>query len=194
VSGCEIFMEINDALPEYRRYTYADYCALDDDKRYELIDGTPYAMAAPSQAHQEISGNLHYQLYNFLKGKPCMVLAAPFDVRLNADSGDDTVVQPDLLVICDKSKLDGKSCLGVPDMVIEILSSSTAMRDKLLKFRRYLKAGVREYWMVDPDNKVVSTHVLRNGEYVTNAYGDDDVVPVHVLNGCIVELSEVFTE
>jgi len=187
-------MEISEALPEYRRYTYEDYCSWDDDKRWELIDGVPYEMSAPSQAHQEIIGGLHYQFYSFLKDKPCKVFIAPFDVRLNADTRDDIVVQPDLLVVCDKEKLDGKSCVGAPDMVIEILSKSTAMRDKIIKFRRYLQADVREYWIVEPDEKVVSVNVLKNGEYVANAYGSEDVIPVHVLEGCVINLSEVFEE
>ena len=187
-------MEVNEALPEYRRYTYDDYCSWDDDKRWELIDGMPYAMSAPSQAHQEILSQLNRSIGNFLVGKPCKVLPAPFDVRLNADTRDDTVVQPDLLVVCDKDKLDGKSCVGAPDLVIEILSPSTSMRDRVLKFRRYLHAGVREYWIVEPDSKAVTVHILANGEYITRAYGEEDAVPVHVLDGCIIELTEIFAE
>ena len=190
--GGDIFMEIKEALPEYKRYTYEDYCAWDDDKRRELIDGVPYAMASPSIAHQEILGALHNQIYSFLKGKPCKVLAAPVDVRLNYDSSDDIVVQPDLLVVCDQSKLDGKSCKGAPDMTIEIISRSTAMRDKVLKFNRYLTAGVREYWVVEPDSKSVSVHLLKSGEYVTRAYGGDDCVPVNVLDGCDIDFTEIF--
>jgi len=187
-------MEINEALPQYKRYTYADYCEWDDDKRWELIDGVPYAMSTPSLAHQEISVQLLRIIANFLVGKQCKVFAAPVDVRLNVDTGDDTVVQPDLLVVCDRSKLDGKSVLGAPDMVIEILSPSTSMRDRVLKFRRYLQAGVREYWIVEPESQSVSVHVLKNGEYFTNTYGSDESVPVQVLDGCVIDLTEVFAE
>ena len=185
-------MEIGEALPEYKRYTYADYGAFDDDKHWELLDGVPYAMSAPSQAHQEISMHLSILIGSFLKGKPCKVFAAPFAVRLNADNLDNTVLLPDLLVVCDLSKLDGKSCVGAPDMVIEILSPSSAMRDRLLKFKRYLQAGVREYWIVDPDSRVISVHLLKNGEYTVNAYGGDDAVTVNTLEGCIINLPEIF--
>ena len=187
-------MEVNEASPEYKRYTYSDYCTWDDDKRWELIDGVPYAMSAPNQSHQEISGALFSQLYNFQKGKPCKVFAAPFDVRLNYDTSDDTVVQPDILVVCDKSKLDGKSCNGAPDLVIEILSPSTSLHDKILKFKRYKQAGVREYWIVDPETTIVSTYIMKDGEYVTDAYGNEDSIPVHVLDGCIIDLAEIFAE
>ena len=103
-------------------------------------------------------------------------------------------MQPDILVVCDKSKLDGKSVLGAPDLVIEILSPSTSLRDKVLKFRRYLQAGVREYWIVEPDSKAVSVHILTNGEYVTHPYCEEDTIPVHVLEGCVIKLTEIFTE
>ena len=187
-------MEINEALPEYQRYTYEDYCSWDDDKRWELIDGFPYAMSAPNRKHQEISGNIFSLLHNFLKGNPCKVYAAPFDVRLNADTYDDTVVQPDLLVVCDKSKLNNKGCTGAPDMVIEILSPSTAMLDRFLKFNQYLRAGIKEYWIVDPDSRTVSVYILKNGEYVAHAYGNGEPIPVHVLKGCTIDMQEVFEE
>ena len=189
-------MEVNEPLPEYKRYTYDDYCSWDDDKLWELIDGVPYAMAGPSQKHQEISMQLGSLIRNFLVGKPCKVFAAPFPVRLNAAFGDNTVLLPDLLVVCDMEKLDGKSCVGAPDMTIEILSPSTAMRDKVLKLKRYLSAGVREYWIVDPDSKSISVHLLANSQYIINAYacGEDETVLVHVLEGCVIALAEVFEE
>ena len=176
-----------------KRYTYADYCSWSDCERWELIDGAAYAMSpAPSWIHQAISGNLYVQLFRYLQGKPCKVFAAPFDVRLNADTEDDTVVQPDLVVICDRSILSGTGCNGVPDMVVEILSPFTAKHDRFLKFNIYQKAGVREYWIVDPDTKTVSVHVLKNGEYVTSAYGDSNTVPARVLEGCEISLPDVF--
>ena len=181
-------------LQEDKRYTYSDYLAWDDDRRWELIDGVPYAMSAPTWQHQGISGELFLQFGNFLKGKPCRVFAAPFDVRLNFDAADDTVVQPDLVVICDRSKIGGTGCAGVPDLVVEILSPSTSKHDKLLKFNTYQHAGIREYWMVDPDSKTLSVNILKDGEYVARAYGESDTVPVTVLDGCEINLTDVFTE
>ena len=175
-------------------YTYADLITWDDDVRYELIDGVPILMAPPSITHQRISGKLYLQIASFLKGRPCEVFHAPVGVRLNADLADDTVVQPDIVVVCDRSILDDKSIKGAPDMVIEILSPSTASRDKVMKFNQYLRAGVREYWIVHPDSKTVSVHVLKDGEYITRAYADTDAVSVHVLEGCTINLSDVFED
>ena len=180
---------------ESERYTYADYCTWDDSERWELIEGVPYAMSpAPAPKHQSISMELSSQFHNFLKGKPCKLYPAPFDVRLNADDGDDTVVQPDLSVICDRSKIDDKGCKGAPDLIVEIISPSTARHDRLVKYNLYKNAGVREYWIVDPDTKTVSVNVLRDGMYVAYAYGDIDTAPVSVLPGCTINLQDVFAE
>ena len=187
-------MEVNEALPAYKRYTYADYCTWDDDVRRELIDGVPYMMSAPNRRHQRILMQLSRLFSNFLVGNPCEVYAAPFDVRLNADSGDDTVVQPDLLVVCDRAKLDGKACVGAPDLAVEILSLSSVVHDKVIKLRWYLQAGVREYWIVDPEKNAISVNILKNNEYVTCDYGGGGSIPVHVLEGCTINLPEVFAE
>ena len=182
-------------LPQEKYYTYADYLTWDDDVRCELIDGMPYMMPpAPTTRHQSISGNLHGILYNILKGKPCKVFAAPFDVRLNHNSYDDTVVQPDLVVICDRNKIDDKGCVGAPDMVIEILSPATASHDRIIKLRRYQKAGVREYWIVDPETKTVQVFIHKNGEYVVAVYEETETVPVFVLEGLTIDLKDVFDE
>ena len=181
-------------LAEEIRYNYSDYLEWDDDVRYELIDGVPYLMAAPSQKHQELSGELFRQLSNWLRGKRCKVFHAAFDVRLNAKSYDNIVVQPDLLVVCDRRKLDGRSCVGAPDMIIEILSPTNARHDEFVKFGLYQKAGVREYWIVDPESKTVSVHILENGRYYTDVYLAEDTVPVYVLEGCEINLADVFAE
>jgi len=177
-----------------KRYTYADYASWDDEIRYELIDGVPYLMSSPSQTHQKISMELSRQLANFLKGKPCEVYHAPFDVCLNAMGDEDnTVVQPDILIVCDISKLDGKRCNGAPDMVVEILSPSNKSHDSLLKFNKYMQTGVREYWVVDPNAKTVRVCILNGGKYEMQDYSATDTVPVHVLDGFLINMREVFT-
>ena len=188
---------VSEAVPAYKPeeyYTYADYITWDDDKRWELINGIAYAMSAPTSRHQEILGELYYQLRGFLKGKPCKVYVAPFDVRLNADTKDDTVLQPDVLVICDREKITKAGSVGAPDLVIEILSPSTAIHDKVVKLNLYKQHGVREYWIVDPDSKTVSTHILDNDRYYVSAYAETDTPQVHVLEGCTINLAEVFSE
>ncbi|MCL1918911.1 MAG: Uma2 family endonuclease [Peptococcaceae bacterium] len=181
-------------LAKDKHYTYTDYVSWGDSVRYELIDGTPYMLAAPSWKHQRISGELYLQLATFLKGKPCRVFTAPFDVRLNAEENDDTVVQPDLVVVCDRSKLGGTGYQGSPDMIIEILSPSSARHDLLIKLQLYQKVGVVEYWIVDLERKVVSVHTLENGKYMINTYGDTDTISVQVLNGCQISLQDVFED
>lgn len=183
-----------EAMRSDTKYTYANYATWDDDERWELIDGVPYAMSpAPTQKHQEITGEIFAQLHAFLKGKPCKVFISPFDVRLNASDDDNTVFQPDLLVVCDQSKLDGKSCKGAPDLIIEVLSPSTSRIDRMIKFQKYLQAGVKEYWIVDPETKTVQLNVFENGRYFNNPYGDTDTAPVTVLPGCNIDLKEVFS-
>ena len=176
-----------------RRYTYADYLEWDDDERWELLDGIPYAMAAPLISHQSVAGGIFLQIALFLRGKKCKVFFAPTDVRLNPDFLDNTVVQPDVLVVCDEKKIeDNKAVRGAPDMVVEVLSPSTAYHDTMRKYRLYLKAGVREYWIADPESKTVLVHILTDGESSSRTYGETDKVPVTVLDGCVVELAEVF--
>ena len=182
---------------EFARYTYADYLKWEDGERWEIIEGIPYLMSpAPTRDHQGISMELSRQIATFLKGKPCKVFAAPFDVRLFPmdDDSDDTVVQPDIVVICDGAKLNKSGCAGAPDMVIEVLSPSTARHDKFIKLQLYQKAGVREYWIVDTETKTVSVHILKNGEYVIKAYGDTDSAPVCVLEGLDISLADVFED
>ena len=182
-----------DARQSEKRYTYADYCTWDDGERWELIDGIPYAMApSPSQLHQSLSMDISNQLYNYLKDKECKVFAAPFDVRLNPDTDDDIVVQPDIIVVCDDTKLDGKSCNGAPEMVIEILSPSTQRHDRVVKLQLYQRYGVEEYWIVDPEEKTVQTHILENNQYYINVYTEADEIPVHTLEGLTMKMSDVF--
>lgn len=186
---------------EERLYTFADYLKWNDGKRYELIDGQVYILApAPSPEHQRISGELYRQISNYLLDKDCQVFAAPFDVRLPEGEERDeeilTIVQPDILVVCDKSKLDQRGLKGAPDMVIEIVSPSTAGRDRGVKRDLYERNGVREYWLVDYSNKTIEVYLLNKG----NSYGKpvvysaEEKVPVNIFEGLEIELSLVFRD
>lgn len=185
-------------LPKEERYTLADVLTWDETERVELIDGAPVMMAPPSRIHQKISAELGRQLGNYLEGKKCEVYAAPFAVRLFEKAGDrpedvDTLVEPDLSVICDPGKLDDMGCKGAPDLIIEILSPSTQRHDRLTKYNLYERAGVREYWIVDPESKTVQVSVLDGGRYrVREVYTAGDIAKVNVLDGCFIELARVF--
>ncbi len=157
-------------LRDAEHHTYADYCRWPEDARYELVDGVAYAMApAPSPAHQTIVLEIARQLADTLEGAPCRVYLAPFDVRLprgdQADGAIESVVQPDLSVICDVSKIDERGCRGAPDWVIEVLSPSTAGHDMIVKRDLYERHGVREYWIVHPTDRVVTIYTLIDGAY-----------------------------
>lgn len=189
------------ALPaENKRYTFADVLTWDESERIEIINGEAFAMAPPSRIHQEILTGLFGQLYDYLKGKKCKVYPAPFGVRLFEEDGDypedvDTMVEPDISVVCDPDKLDDHGCKGAPDLIIEILSPSTRRNDRMTKFNLYQRAGVREYWIVDPDSKDVQSFVLDGGRYFVNGYGTaDDKMKVDVLEDCVIDLSAVFSE
>ena len=190
------------ALPaENKRYTFADVLAWDESERIEIINGEAFMMAPPSRVHQEISVAITAQLYNYLEGKRCKVYPAPFGVRLFGQDGDspedvDTMVEPDISVVCDKNKLDEHGCKGAPDLIVEILSPSTQRHDRLVKLGLYQKAGVREYWTVNPEDKTVQV-MLRDESGVLQlheVYGRDSVAKVNVLNGCFIELGKVFSE
>ena len=147
-------------------YTYADYCSLPDDGiRRELINGVIYMMSRPPIVHQIINTQLTWQFAGFLKGKPCILLGEP-DVRLfpQADQSDNTLVEPDLVVVCDHTKIGRWSCNGLPDLVIEILSPSTALKDKREKLALYGQAEVKEYWIVDPLKRTVKVQLLQHGQ------------------------------
>lgn len=187
---------------ENEHFTYADYLAQNENsERMEIINGEVYMMASPTPAHQSVSMEISRQLANFLEGKSCKVFSAPFDVRLFEKDDDkpedvDTVIQPDIMVVCDKNKLDKHGCKGAPNLVIEILSPSTYQRDCLIKFNLCLRAKVPEFWLVDPEEKTVRVCLLgSDGLYdVSKAYKANDIVKVHVLEGCFIELSKVFAD
>ncbi|GHU99206.1 hypothetical protein FACS189483_08200 [Spirochaetia bacterium] len=204
-----------------QHFTYADVLDWDEDYRAEIIDGALFACSPPATYHQDISGELVYQLKDFLKktqsvpaasGITARVFAGPFGVRLfpKTDFSDNTVLEPDITVICDPAKLDKRGCNGAPDMIIEILSPSNIQHDLVYKFNKYLKAGVREYWTVDPDSRTVQVHILEQfgtaaAHYRTSLYGlfdpanpagvdGPETVPVSVLPGCVIDLRAVFAE
>lgn len=185
-------------LPKENRYTLADVLSWPEEERAELIEGAPVSLAPPSRVHQEIVSELTRQLGNYLEGKKCRVYPAPFAVRLFEKDGDrpedvDTMVEPDLSVICDPNKLDDAGCKGAPDLVIEVLSPSTQRHDRLTKYNLYQRAGVREYWIVDPSARSVQSFVLEDGHYTATGFGaPEDVLKVSVLEGCFIELSKVF--
>jgi Uma2 family endonuclease len=184
-----------EALKLESYFTYSQYALWEEPVRYELIDGAAYAMATPSWAHQGISMELSWQFRSFLKDKRCKVYAAPFDVCLNGlGDRDDTVVQPDLIIVCDRSKLDGNRLNGAPDMAIEILSPSNTRMDLDVKFEKYRQAGVKEYWIVDPVSRTVRVNILKNGKYIAKTYSDSDIAPVFVLPGLEINLHDVFAE
>jgi len=185
-----------------KRYTYADYLTWIDDKRRELIDGFIKMMTpAPRTIHQEILGNIDFILKSYLKKKKCKIYFAPFDVRFpkNGDKDGDkifTVVQPDICVICDLSKIDEKGCIGAPDLIIEI-TSDNQKHDVETKFQLYQNQGVREYWIVFPSEKTVSVFLLNEkGKYeIIGMYAEDSKVPVNIFNGdLLIDLAEVFEE
>lgn len=187
-------------LPQENRYTLADALSWDEQERIELIYGYPMMMSPPTRIHQKASGELFGQLRDYLKGKRCEVYHAPFAVRPFELDGDDpenvdTLVEPDITVVCDPSKLDDIGCKGAPDLVMEILSPSTQRHDKLTKFNLYQRAGVREYWIVDPASRSVQVFVLEDGRYAAKDFGAvGEDLKVNVLEDCTIDLSQVFSE
>jgi Uma2 family endonuclease len=153
------------ALRDTHHHTYADYLTWPESVRYELVDGQAYLMSpAPTIPHQEVVGIVYRQLGNQLEGQPCTVLVAPVDVRLpkanQRDEDIDTVLQPDVLVVCDPTKLSSRGVRGAPDWVLEVVSRSTAAHDQVVKRRIYEQAGVCEYWIVHPTDRVLTAYTL----------------------------------
>ena len=185
------------ALRSSEHYTYADYLTWPEDSRYELIDGQAYLMApAPTFNHQLLAFEIAFQVRVALEGKPCTVLAAPIDVRLpkTAESDDeiDTMVQPDVLVVCNPAKIEQRGLRGAPDWLAEVLSPASASHDQTIKLKAYERAGVKEYWLVHPLDLVVTIYRWTEG-----AYGRPDIqaltgeTAIGVLPGVIVRCDAI---
>jgi len=187
------------ALPkEERPFTYADYkdWELKEGERFELIYGDAYAMSAPNARHQAILIELASQFQTFLRGKPCKVYPAPFDVRLfyEEDESDDTVVQPDIVVVCDEKKRGPEGCRGAPDLVIEILSPSNTAIEMERKLKLYQEAGVKEYWTVDPENNGLTVYRFQESAILTYTFKRDSSVTVGIFPELNINLKQVFAE
>ncbi len=173
-------------------YTLEDYYALPDERRVELIDGVIYDMSAPTSIHQLISMEISNMLRNEIKkrGGSCLTFAAPVDVQLDCD--DKTMVQPDVLVVCDRNKVIRRCIYGAPDFIIEILSPSTRRKDMQLKAYKYANAGVREYWMIDPDGKKIVMYDFEH-EAIPQIFGFDSKVPVGIFGtDFVIDFSEIY--
>ena len=170
--------------------TLEQYEAFPAEKRAEVFDGIVYDMASPSQIHQALSMELSNILYNYMKSKKksCQVFSAPFDVKLSDQPL--TIVQPDIMVICNKDKLDGKRCNGAPDFIIEIVSPGNPSDDYIRKLYYYKNAGVREYWIVDPRRKTVTINYFE-GNIVSVQYPFDSIIKVNIYDDLFINFSEI---
>lgn len=187
---------MNTAVKLDQRYTYRDYLSWPDEKRWELIRGVPYDMSpAPAPRHQELVSNLVYIFMTYItkNGSSCRVYPAPFDVRFSQADDTETVVQPDISVICDPKKIDDKGCVGAPDLVVEILSPSTGYKDETEKFKLYEKEGVKEYWVVNPGRQTVEVFSFDGASYGKPAYYImGETLKSNVLKDFSVAMNDIF--
>ena len=173
-------------------YTLEDYYALPDEKRVELIDGVFYEMASPGSIHQILVSRIFLSLANYIDSNKgtCVPLISPMDVQLDKD--DKTMLQPDVLIVCDREKFRKGIVYGAPDLVVEVLSKSTHSKDMIIKLNKYYNAGVREYWIIDPGNRQIIVYKFEEGlEFVV--YDADSVVPVGIFDDeCTVDFGKLF--
>ena len=177
--------------PQIEIITLEQYEALPENRRVEVFEGVIYDMASPSQEHQTILTELLVSLRNYIrdKGDKCSVFPAPFDVKL--DDNPLTIVQPDLMIVCDKDKLDGKRCNGAPDFIIEIVSSSNPSDDYIRKLYYYKNYGVREYWIVDPRRQKVIVYYLSQTDFEMETYTFQDNIKVNIYDDLYIDFSEL---
>ena len=191
-------MPHNLALKLEEKYTYKNYITWNDNKFWELIDGVAYQMAPPTRQHQDILTKLLLQFGNYLEDKTCKIFPAPFGVRLPLENEEDEYIKnailPDIVVVCDEKKLDDAGCKGAPDLIIEILSPSTGKRDMEDKFKLYEKAGVKEYWIVDPVYSCIRVYILgENSKYgKSEIYFKGGNIKVGIFPDLEVDLEKVF--
>ena len=177
------------------QYTIDDYDQLPEDSFVELIDGILYDLSSPSVMHQIIATELWMRFKLFVKNNhgPCLPIIAPCDVILRKEDNM-TVVQPDVFVVCDKKKIIGGRIEGAVDLAIEVISPSTKKKDFTIKLQKYMEAGTREYWLVDPDKQKVIVYLLENGPDPF-LYTFEDEIPVHIFcNECIINMKEILEE
>lgn len=186
-------------IPEpNKKYTYADYITWPGDERWEIIDGVPYMLSAPTWQHQSISRELVLEFGQFLRNTQCQVFAAPFDLCIPEGNEKDeeisSITQPDMVIVCDKSRLRKTGYFGVPSLIIEITSPSTARTDKIIKFNKYEKAGVKEYWIIEPENKLVSVFTLQENQRYgrPDVYSEEDKIQVSIFPELLIDLKPVF--
>lgn len=187
-------------MPEDKKnYTYAEFVGIEEELLCEVLDGKIISMSpSPTPKHQDVVDELTAEFKFYLRGKECMAFSSPIDVCLFADKEtkmDDIKdwLQPDLMVVCDKNKIGEKYIVGAPDIVIEVLSPSTARNDRLIKFNSYEKAGVEEYWIVDPYNMSVEIYSLSGRTYKqAGVFGKDDVLTVTIFEDMKINLKNIF--
>jgi Uma2 family endonuclease len=195
----ESFSQVEEPDPSIS-YTYADYLQWKFEERLELFRGRIYKLSAPNRKHQEIARELLLEMGNFLRDKRCQVFIAPFDVRLpvknrKKDNEVTTVVQPDICIVCDESKLDKRGCCGAPDLVVEILSPGNSEKEVQLKFELYEEAGVKEYWIVYPEEESVAVFTMSETNKYNGAvlYAGKKLIHSKVVPGLIIETKQIFT-
>lgn len=180
------------ALAQAKIYTEEDYYNLPENVRAELIDGLlVYNQAAPSRIHQTILGELHTVINNYLKSKggPCRVYPAPFAVKLRKDRKN--IVEPDISVICDPEKLTDQGCSGAPDWIIEIISPNNSSHDYITKLNLYADAGVREYWIVDPDRKSIFVYYLEQEKFKVETCSFQDNIKVNIYEDLYIDFNSL---
>ncbi|MCI8833540.1 MAG: Uma2 family endonuclease [Clostridia bacterium] len=185
---------------QQRKYTYEDLQNFEDEKRYELINGELYLMSSPTTLHQEIIGEIHAQLHNYLKRKKCKVFVSPLDVCLSGvrnPKKEYNVVQPDILVVCDENKITKNMGIqGAPDLIIEVLSPTSKKHDTFVKYNLYQYYGVKEYWIIDGEVGVIYQYIINEKNIYTlpKTYEITENIKVNILKDCTISLKNIIEQ